>query len=402
MFLCVPMRICLLAVTYPPAESGGISRQRQVLATELARQGHDVHVVTLSGAGCTRREKGVWVHEIPVSRFNSYSRTYRNLDEPLTFSQALYEGLQHFGSEKPFDIVDVPLWAAQGFITLYHYAGPTVVWLQTTYAQLLKLNKQHPNREDIAQLAIERLCLERANGLLADSHAALASVLNDYRPHLPIPTGIAYLGLPPLDNPTPKRASRSIVEALAVGRLERRKGTPLLFTILPALLHQHSNLVVRFVGHDNSYEDGWHKKHKMTYPEYFRHHYPDLMSRVIFTGYCSETDLTRYYQETDFLLAPSLYESFGLIYVEAMRIGLPVVACATGAATEIFARGESDGGILVPPDDAEQLAATISQIIQRPDLRRQIGDCGIARYQAVFTATAMASATVTFYEQVRT
>src|SRR5512139_2169915 len=128
------MRICLLAVTYSSADNGGISRQRQVLATELARQGHDVHVVTLSGAGRTRREKGVWIHEIPVSRFNSYSRTYRNLDEPLTFSQALYEGLQHFGSKKPFDIVDVPLWAAQGFITLYHYAGPTVVWLQTTYA----------------------------------------------------------------------------------------------------------------------------------------------------------------------------------------------------------------------------------------------------------------------------
>lgn len=48
------MRICLLTLTYPPRDTEGIARHRQVLATELARQGHDVHVVTCGATDCVR------------------------------------------------------------------------------------------------------------------------------------------------------------------------------------------------------------------------------------------------------------------------------------------------------------------------------------------------------------
>src|SRR5574341_70286 len=88
------MRIGLLSLTYPPLNTEGIARQRQVLAAELVRQGHEVHVVTCGMADRIRRESGVTVHEVVTKGVNHFSPAYPVLDAPLTWSQALYEGLE--------------------------------------------------------------------------------------------------------------------------------------------------------------------------------------------------------------------------------------------------------------------------------------------------------------------
>ena len=126
------MRICLLSSSYPPQDTEGISRQRQTLATELARLGHEVHVVTLGAFSHVRNEDSVTVHRVAFHRLNSFSDHYPGLDNTLTRSQALYEGLYQCLDTSGFDIVDIPLWGTQGVVTQQFYAGCTILWLQTT------------------------------------------------------------------------------------------------------------------------------------------------------------------------------------------------------------------------------------------------------------------------------
>jgi glycosyltransferase involved in cell wall biosynthesis len=312
----------------------------------------------------------------------------------------LYEQLAALHTKQAWDIVDVPLWSAQGFVTLQRYQGPTVLWLQTSSAQLRAINGRESGAGGRALIDLERICLTRADGLLADSRSALESIMRDYQVQPAVPTAMVYLGLPPLpEGPAvPKR--HGIVEALVVGRLERRKGTHLLFELLPSVLRTHPQLIVRFVGRDNSHSDGWGARHGATYPEYFQRRYPELAQRVLFEGYVDELRLDQHYRQADFLLAPSLYESFGLLYLEAMRAALPVVAFAAGGASEVFAAGEAHGALLAASGNQRELAKAIRRIVSQPDLRHQLGQRGLARFQQAFSDTAMANATLSFYDRV--
>jgi L-malate glycosyltransferase len=392
------MRICLMSLSYPPRDTEGISRQRQTLAAELMRLGHEVHVVTLGAFSHVLEENGVYVHKAAVNWSSTFSDLYPGMNQMLARSQALYEGLQRALEKTSCDIVDIPLWSAQGFVTQQYYTGATIIWLQTTLPQILKIHARSPGEEEKIKLYLERMSLERASGLLADSQSVLDSVQQDYQIELHAPSGVAYLGIEALRNP-PERPRRKQVEALVVGRLEQRKGTSLLFEILPALLGKHPHLTVRFVGRDNSQSDGWQALHGSTYPEYFRRHYSHLAARVVFEGYVGEERLQDCYSQADLFLAPTRYESFGLTYLEAMRTALPVVTFASGAATEIFARGTADGAMVVPAEDAHEFASAVSTLIEDPRARWDLGNAGLQRFQSTFTAAAMAKSTVRFYEE---
>jgi glycogen synthase len=394
------MRICLLSTAYPPESTEGIARQRQTLARELVALGHEVFVIAC-GAESSRIEGGVAVQRMLRGQINSFSMAYPSLDGPLTASQLLYEGLAQLATRVELDIVDIPLWQAQGLVTLTRYAGATVLWLQTTTAQLVEINGVAPTRDQRALMALEQRCLAGASGVLADSEAALHAIGRDYGAVQGRPQGVALLGLPPLPDASAARAPRPTVTALVVGRLEQRKGTHLLFAVLPALLREHPHLHVHFLGRDNSANDGWRQATGLDYPGFFRQQHPALAGRVRFEGYVSEQRLAACYQEADLLLAPSLYESFGLVYLEAMRAGLPVVAFDAGGAHEIFAAGCDHGAILAPPGDTAALSRATQQLIQDAALRRRLGAAGLERFESAFSARAMAEATLAFYERVR-
>lgn len=399
------MRVCLVSRSYPPHGSEGIARQRQVLAAALAKKGHEVHVITQGVRDRVRSENGVFVHEIPtVDHANPFSARFPGLNEPLTYSQAAYECLLRLEQQMPVDVVDVPLWMAEGLIMVEHFPGPTVVWLQTTLSQMVELQSRRSTPQEVALVGLEKECLDKAAGVIADSDSILTSVerLYGFRREAK-PTRVIPLGLPPLPEPCQfqiPRPERPFVEALVVGRLEFRKGTQVLFDILPQVLHQEKRLRVRFVGRDNSASDGFHKQTGMSYPEYFRQYFPDLRDRVIFEGYVSEERLPAYYLEADFMLLPSLYESFGLVFLEGMRCGLPVVTFAAGGACEIFAQGQKDGAVLISVGDSDGLADAIVRLARDRDMRAELGQCALARFMSSFQDSRMAQDTVDFYAHV--
>ena len=96
---------------------------------------------------------------------------------------------------------------------------------------------------------------------------------------------------------------------------------------------------------------------------------------VTFLGSRAQTSLPFYYSAADAVVMPSRYESFGLVALEAMACGTPVVASDVGGLSFIVRAGET--GFLVPEGDEEAFAACISKILRHPELRDQLGARGV-------------------------
>ena len=93
-----------------------------------------------------------------------------------------------------------------------------------------------------------------------------------------------------------------------------------------------------------------------------------LGSHVSFVGICS--DVYYWLNRFDVFVLPSLYEGFGIAAVEAMAVGVPVVASNVGGLAEIIQ--DRTTGILIPPGDSDALAEAIGEILANPDLRRDL------------------------------
>jgi glycogen(starch) synthase len=93
--------------------------------------------------------------------------------------------------------------------------------------------------------------------------------------------------------------------------------------------------------------------------------------RIHFTGWLSPEELADWYQRADILAVPSWYEPFGMVVLEGMLYGLPIVASNIGGPAEILEHECT--GLLVPPRDSVRLALDIVRLIDGPQLRRRLG-----------------------------
>ena len=91
-----------------------------------------------------------------------------------------------------------------------------------------------------------------------------------------------------------------------------------------------------------------------------------LSDRIILTGSLDADTLADCYIQSDLFVLPSRHEGFGMAFAEALAHGLPIVGCAAGAVPETV---PSDAGLLVPPDDAEALAAALASLLTNPARR---------------------------------
>ncbi len=92
----------------------------------------------------------------------------------------------------------------------------------------------------------------------------------------------------------------------------------------------------------------------------------------------------------------SSQEGFGLSLIEAMSLGLPVIASACGGMREIVCHGQT--GLLVAPGDESQLVAALEQLVSDPQARKRMGEAGLAHFRTNFTAHAMVERTFHVYE----
>jgi glycosyltransferase involved in cell wall biosynthesis len=104
-----------------------------------------------------------------------------------------------------------------------------------------------------------------------------------------------------------------------------------------------------------------------------------LSSSVIFHGPKDNGDLADILLSAHVLAVPSSYEGFGIVYLEGMAFGLPAIGTSAGAAGEVISDGET--GYLVPPEDAETLAARLQALASDRNLLARLSLNALKRYQ---------------------
>jgi glycosyltransferase involved in cell wall biosynthesis len=107
-----------------------------------------------------------------------------------------------------------------------------------------------------------------------------------------------------------------------------------------------------------------------------------VAARVTFLGELREEAVRREYEEAAVFVLPSKKEGFGIVYLEAMSYGLPVVAARAGGTLDVVEDGVT--GILVPPDEPAQLASAVGGLLLLPEERAALGAAGRRRVEERF------------------
>ena len=126
-----------------------------------------------------------------------------------------------------------------------------------------------------------------------------------------------------------------------------------------------------------------------------------VSDRVSFRGTLSEDALAELYATCDVLALPSTTaaEAFGLVQVEAMARGKPVVSTRVASGVP-WVNQDGVTGFTVPPGDPDALRSALGRLQQDPDLRDRMGDAGRRRFREWFTHAAMVDRTAGLYEEV--
>ncbi len=385
------LRLCLVTEDYPPGAVPGIGRANHTLAVGLAAAGHLVHVITV-GKGehsTVDLEDGGWVHRI---------RTTEHGGNPVNaLPQALWDRaasvldeVRRIDSFTPVDLVQVPNWDAEGLALILdaHYR----VGLYA-YTPILAVSEHDvrldPANAEIAAIAdAERIGYEKAELVMVSFPATLEQLQRLYGVKIPPwRSAIVPLALPDVVMP-PSEPHPDTIEVLFVGRLEPRKGIDTLLAAVPGLCASHPEVRFTIVGDDSIVgPDG------RTYRQAFEATCPEtIVERVRFTGPVPDEELTAELARCDIFVAPSRFESFGLMNLEAMRFGKPVVSTVVNGISAVVTDG--DDGILVPPGHPIALAAALEQLITDPATRLRLGASGRRSFETRFSTEQMVDGAV--------
>jgi glycogen synthase len=386
--------LCFVTQEYPPGRIGGVGRYIHALAEGAASQGEQVHVIT-RGEGHDRIdfENGVWVHRIAA-------RAYREGPPDVPEAQwnhslTVLSELDAIAARRKVESVYSPIWDYEGIAALRSGKYRLVVGLQTMLksyaASNPELQKDAAFLETILRpgMRIESEMLVGADVVHAISSAIGRQAEADQQLDLSDRLRVVPIGLVDAANSNfhATRSDEKIV-VLFVGRLEARKGLDALLEAIARVASVHRDIEFRLVGDEPAV------RNQLPYTKSFEAKHPDFLRRgqVVFVGPVSDHELTREYEQCDIFVAPSRFESFGLVFVEAMMFGKPVIGTSVGGIPEVVKDGVT--GILVPPDDPVSLEAAIVRLAKSTSTRLAMGKAGRERYEESFTTERMVSGVV--------
>lgn len=366
------LKLCFISQDYLPKPNGGIGVWVGALARQLAALGHEITVITRTENEPTIDfEENVWVHRIRQSHLPN-----RPYPAPEWLPQIIYDWSASAYAEllqvalmRGADLVSAPIWDVEGIVAHCSGSFPVALSLHTSYGlslpskPLWRENPGYLNGHVFPVIKAEELLLKEAPLILANSRAIVADIEQCCATRLErsrvaiAPHGIADLG------PCPDSGTKDAVTVLFVGRFEERKGVDTLLQVIPELAVARPEVWFKLVG-DNTITSWWRDFSK----KYAR---DPWFSRLCAPGFVGQEDLLASYRDCDIFVAPSRYESFGLIYLEAMRWGKPCIGTRIGGIPEVIAHNEN--GILVSPDSPEELYAALEKLITDQRLRKSMG-----------------------------
>ncbi|HET9886595.1 MAG TPA: glycosyltransferase [bacterium] len=382
--------VVLVSQQYPPDSCGGIGVYTELLARGLVEAGHRATVIAHGKTNRTEWRDGVKIIRVPLARVpRGIPLTHRITRKNVARSLAVDSVLDRICAKEKVDIVEAAIWDAEVFATCARGERPVVLRLVTPMAVVAQM-QGWPKSDDLELACQMEWEVVRRASAVVDSSGVIAKMLAENYAVYPstklirqIPFGIrARGGLGVMRHD-------SEVRMLFVGRLEARKGFDILVNAIPAVLEKDPH--VRFWVAGEGLESDWAVR---TARDLARE-YPD---RVTLLGWVSDEQRDELYQKCDVFIAPSRYESFGLVYLEAMAHAKPCIACRLGGAEQIVQEGVT--GILVPPGDHDALAEAVLRLARNREERERMGQEGLRRVERNFTVERMVEDTLALYDEL--
>ena len=399
------LNICYLTNEYYPDIRGGIGKFVYILAREVAKLGHQVHVITLTrdNVESVNFEENVWVHRIGVNKYPKSLLEYDTVNDNFNQNRmntlySHYEEILKINKKCKVDIVQTPIWDSLGFYAIFDTRFNLVTTLHTSLKTIFE-GIYHINEEVEFHIEIEEYLLNKSKFVVSNSNAIEKQYNQYYNDACKGKTFLIPHGFEDISE-LAKKHDKNLsdnsdnIEILFVGRLEHRKGIDIIFECIPHICQKYNNVIFRFCGDDsinmpNSEE---------TYKDYFLSKYKEFSDRVIFEGYISDEEIIDRYSNCDIFIAPSRFESFGLIFLEAMIFSKPVIGTNIGGIPEVVADGVS--GILIENENSEDLKSGLIKLIENKDIRESMGKNGRRIYEEKFTAEIMANKFIDYYKNI--
>ena len=319
------------------------------------------------------------------------------------------QGIIQFAAEKgiKYDVIHSHYWMSGLAAELLSdaWGGTPVVNMFHTLGEMKnRVARSESEKADENRLNGERQVLRRADRIIVATLAEMTQLRFLYRADsrkmtvippgvdtshfYPIPADEAkqYIGLKP--------ENRMV---LFVGRIEPLKGIDTLIQAMACLdlqgIHRPVHLAIIGGDVDVSPED---MSEEMTRLQKMC---DDLCmgGMVLFLGKRGQDTLPYYYSAAEVVVMPSLYESFGMVALEAMACGTPVVASEVGGLGYLVQNGIT--GYTIPDSDPAELCDKLSHLLGDADLRNQMGNSA-AEYAANYAWTKVASQVIDVYKDV--
>lgn len=173
----------------------------------------------------------------------------------------------------------------------------------------------------------------------------------------------------------------------SVARLERRKNHECLVRAMPHVLRRHPQARLTIAGHD-----------AYGYRAILQRSIDELGMREVVTLTGFEGNVIGFLEDIEVFAFASRAEGFGLVVLEAMAVGRPVVASAIAPLDEIVLPGRT--GFLADPDDPTSFADAIDALLRDSSLARRLGEAGRRRVEEEFSLTRMVESTLDVYRDI--
>ncbi|MBV9101638.1 MAG: glycosyltransferase family 4 protein [Candidatus Dormibacteraeota bacterium] len=346
------MKICLVS-PYDFMHPGGVTEHVRHLAAELRERGHSVTVLAPSSRVGDDHGIPGYVRigrSVAVRGNGSVAR--------IGLSFHLVRRVRALLAESDYDVVHYhePLVPALPITVLRFHRGANV----GTFHAMARRNLGYYYGRPFLKRYFNRL-----HAMIAVSAPARDFVARyfdgDYRI---VPNGIDCSRFNPALEPVPSTRTPGQATLLFVGRLESRKGFPTLLEAYAAVRRERSDVRLVVVG-DGPMRWGYERQAEAL-------GVPDVQ----FSGFVGGEMIPRYYASADLFGSPATGgESFGIVLLEAMASGVPVMASAIPGFSQVVSH-ERDG-VLLPPKQPEVWAGALRALLDDPARRRRMGEAGV-------------------------
>lgn len=342
---------------------GGGERYLADLSNSLARRGHDVFVALAPDAPLKNELSAVPKDNILFSRMRNA------LDVFSAFE------LADFARENEIEIIHAHL--ARDYPLAAFAARLAKKPFVLTRHVLFPLNR------------LQKFFLKKVCGIIAPSNA-IADALKKQNLFSPDKITIIRYGINLNHFSRTEKLQNETFTVGTIGHLAPIKGHDVFIRAAEIVLQKRENIRFVIVGEDKSRTGENRREIEKQITE------SGLQSKIELAGWTD--DVRPFLQKFDLFVSAARAEAFGLVIVEAMLYGLPVVATRSEGALEIIENGAS--GILVPNEDAETLAKTILELFDDKNKREHLSRNGRRRVEEHFSLEKMVAKTEEFYRRV--